>query len=289
MKTGDFKKGFITLVQEPWIVGGRPKGLNSAHKFILANCGDEAPSRAMIYHHRNTPIAAHPAFTGRDVAAGLWDVGMPNLQQMMLVSLYWDGRQPTLPTKFIDCLKWCRSKKIPIHIGGDFNSHHTLWGGKKDTWRGNLILKLMFDYDLVLINEGDVATFNVAGKSSVIDLTMTSPECVELISTWGVIVKDKKADGSSYNGSDHRTIETRYLTKPPEKLFRRSMKDVDWKKFRESLAGKMRNWEIPRTLDRNELDEHVSFFTKAVSETCIEFSKLLVVKPREQCSNSGHS
>ena len=285
LRTGKLKKGFIVLAQEPWIVRGRPVGLDTSKKVIIANCGDEAPSRAMIYHHPDTQVAAHPAFTGRDVAAGLWDTGMPNLQQMMIVSLYWDGKHPTLPAKFIECLKWCKEKKMPIHIAGDFNAHSTLWGGKRDTWRGNLVLKLMFDYDLVLINEGDVATFNVAGKSSVIDLTMTSPECVELISAWGVIVKDKKADGSSYNGSDHRTIETRYLTKAPEKVFRKSMKEVDWKKFRESLANKLRNWEIPRTMDRNELDGHVSFFTKALSDTCDEFSKLLVVKPRDPIIN----
>ena len=177
----------------------------------MANCGDEAPSRDMIYHHRNTPLAAHPEFTGRDVAAGIWDVGMPNLQQIMLISLYWDGKHSALPAKFIDCLKWCRDKKIPVHIGGDVNAHSTLWGGRNDTWRGNLIMQLMFEYDLVLINEGDVATFHVAGKSSVIDLTMTSPECIEYISSWGIITKA--------NGSDHRTIETRYFTEAPEKVF----------------------------------------------------------------------
>ena len=133
----------------------------------------------------------------------------------MLVSVYWDGKSATLPQKFIDCLDWCRDNRLPLHVGGDFNAHATLWGGKKDTWRGNLFTKIMFDYDLILLNEGDVPTFFIAGKSSIIDLTMTSPECIEYVSSWGVIVKDPKKDGSNYNGSDHRTIESRYLSQPP--------------------------------------------------------------------------
>ena len=76
-------------------------GLDTAKKVIMANCDDNAPSRALIYHPENTHIAPHQEFTGRDVAAGLWDVGMPNLQQMMLVSQYWDGKHPTLAEKFI--------------------------------------------------------------------------------------------------------------------------------------------------------------------------------------------
>ena len=148
----------------------------------------------------------------------------------------------------------------------------------------------MFDYNLILLNEGDIATFNIGGrngpeKSSVIDLTMTSPECVEYISTWGVIVKDRRGDGSTYNGSDHRTIETRYFTTPPKKVFRHSMKNVDWGKFRESLAQKLCNWEIPRTLTRNQLDAHVKTFNKALTDTWKEFSTLQLVTPRDPTIN----
>ena len=135
----------------------------------------------------------------------------------------------------------------------------------------------MMEYDLVLLNEGDVPTFQNANGSSVIDLTLTSTECIEYISSWGVNTK--------YNGSDHRTIETRYLSQPPEKVFRRSMKDVDWPAFRTRLANKMRNWHIPRTMDRNGLDGYVKDWTRMVGEVCEEFSKLTVVAPKDPVIN----
>ena len=105
---------------------------------------------------------------------------MPNLSEIMLISLYWDSKAKALPEKFLACLKWCGEKRIPVHIGGDFNAHSTLWGGRNNTSRGDLVTKLMFDYNLILLNEGDIATFNIGGrnspeKSSVIDLTLTSP------------------------------------------------------------------------------------------------------------------
>ena len=102
---------------------------------------------------------------------------------------------------------------------------------------------------------------------------------------WGVKVKDNNLDGSTYNGSDHRTIESRYFTKAPKKRFRRSMKEVDWKKFRSNLADRLRNWIIPRTMTRNDLDDHVRFFNKALGDTCEEFSTLHVVKPRDPVIN----
>ena len=70
---------FIALLQEVWIVKGKAVGLSSGHKIIMAACTDAEPSRAAIYHHADTRVTPHPAFTGRDVVSGLWDIGMPNL------------------------------------------------------------------------------------------------------------------------------------------------------------------------------------------------------------------
>ena len=109
-------KQFIILAQEPWMVKGKPAGLDVQHTKMYANCSEEKPTRAMIYCHQGTKLAPCPQLTGRDVACGLWDIGMPNLQQIMLVSLYWDGKFADLPQKFIDCLKWCQNKKVPLHI-----------------------------------------------------------------------------------------------------------------------------------------------------------------------------
>ena len=119
---------FIVLAQEQWMVGGKPAGLDGQHKWLHANCEQNSPSRALIYYHRDLEVYPCPQFTGRDVASALWDVGLPGLPQIMLISLYWDQKHSVVPQRFLDCLKSCSEKRIPIHIGGDFNSHQTLWG-----------------------------------------------------------------------------------------------------------------------------------------------------------------
>ena len=61
----------------------------------------------------------------------LLHVGLPDLPHIMLISLYWDGRHPVVSQKFLDCLKSCREKGIPLHVAGDLNAHQTHLGGKK--------------------------------------------------------------------------------------------------------------------------------------------------------------
>ena len=63
------------------------------------------------------------------------------------------------------------------------------------------------------------------------------------------------------------------------------MKNVDWAAFRSNLSDRLRNWTIPRTMTRNDLDDHVRFFNKALGETCEEFSTLHLVKPRDPIIN----
>ena len=63
------------------------------------------------------------------------------------------------------------------------------------------------------------------------------------------------------------------------------MKNVNWPVFRDRLAEKMCNWVIPRTLDWNDLDGYVREWNEKVGDTCQEFSKLQVVKPRDPSLN----
>ena len=130
LRTRDLKN-FILLVQEPWMVGGKPACLDTQHPMIYANCDPQKPARALIYSHKDAKVSPCPEFTGRDTASALWEIGMPNLPQIMLISVYWDSKYSALPQKFLDCVRECKQKNIPLHVGGDFNAHQTLWGGEK--------------------------------------------------------------------------------------------------------------------------------------------------------------
>ena len=103
---------FILLIQEPWMVRGRPAGLDGQHPSVYANCDPSKPARALIQGHKEAKLAPCPEYTGRDTASALWDIGMPNLPQIMLISVYWDSKHSAPPQKFIDCLKECKEKRI---------------------------------------------------------------------------------------------------------------------------------------------------------------------------------
>ena len=70
-------KQFIVLAQEPWMVRGKPAGLNGQHKWLHANCEQDRPARSLIYYHVDMEISPCPQFTGRDVASALWDIDLP--------------------------------------------------------------------------------------------------------------------------------------------------------------------------------------------------------------------
>ena len=72
------------------MVDAKPAYLDTQHERLYALCEKEKPARALIYYHNQMEISPCPQFTGRDVVSALWDVGLPGLTQIMLISLYRD-------------------------------------------------------------------------------------------------------------------------------------------------------------------------------------------------------
>ena len=104
--------------------------------------------RALIYHHPKADITPCNQFTGRDVAAGIWRIGQPDLENILLISLYWSREALELPKKCLDAIEWAAQNQIPVHVGGDLNAHSKLWGSATDTETGFRVEKLFFDYIL---------------------------------------------------------------------------------------------------------------------------------------------
>lgn len=84
-------------------------------------------------------------------------------------------------------------------ICGDFNARSLVWGCNTVNSRGRVLEEWMAERDLRLCNVGNVATCVRPQRSSVIDLTWTSPALFGNVSDWHVI------DGLP-SLSDHRYI-----------------------------------------------------------------------------------
>ena len=163
---------WIYLIQEPYLVRGNVGGLGSASstRFI------EGRPKAVSTHNNILPRQSqhHTQFKGRDAAVGVWRIGQPNLENILLISLYWSREALELPKKFLDGIEWAAQNQIPVHMGADQKAHSKLWGSATDTARGFRVEKLLYDYILTCTDEGEVPTFVTRKASTIIDLTIVS-------------------------------------------------------------------------------------------------------------------
>ena len=69
-------------------------------------------------------------------------------------------------------------ERSPVVIAGDFNAWATDCGSKWTNKTGNELLDAMACLDLVLLNTGDVPTFEREGRTSIVDLTIEEPDAI---------------------------------------------------------------------------------------------------------------
>ena len=99
-----------------------------------------------------------------------------NNKKEILASIYMDIEDASFPPKpLIELEKYAKQIDAPLIIGSDTNSHHIIWGDKKQDKRGEVLLEHLYSCDMSKANRGSEPTFvNSRGHSSVIDLTLTN-------------------------------------------------------------------------------------------------------------------
>uniref|UniRef100_A0ABD2W8R2 Endonuclease/exonuclease/phosphatase domain-containing protein n=2 Tax=Trichogramma kaykai TaxID=54128 RepID=A0ABD2W8R2_9HYME len=88
--------------------------------------------------------------------------------------------------------------KRPLFIAGDFNAWSTEWGCWTTRPRAPILLDSLALLDAVLLNTGDVPTFNGRQGSSVVDLTFVSESLAPCVLSWTV--------SGWYTHNDHQAI-----------------------------------------------------------------------------------
>ena len=97
---------FCVLGQEPSTFGFNITGLSRNHKVIQASV--DKP-RAYIYHHKGLDVWPVEELTTRDTACAI--INSKTSKNLLVLSIYWDGRIKTSPKKYPRPLLW-REKKI---------------------------------------------------------------------------------------------------------------------------------------------------------------------------------
>ena len=254
----------IILATEPYTNNhNRLPPINKDLDHYYYKVGDKRPRAAIILHKNLTSKSWEiKQFTTPDQVAIKIKLSSTEL---ILASSYMDITGPAPPTESTPLAKYAIDNNLPLIMGSDTNSHHTLWGNRVCNERGRELLDFLSSFGLSWANKGSTPTFlNSRGHNSVIDLTITNPTGGDLISNWHV--------SDLFSNSDHRYIMFDITTgqkQEPKQI--RLVKNTDWDKFDEILRNdpNLNNTNITNTNDIDQTVENINnTLKKAFEEAC---------------------
>ena len=111
------------------------------------NHGTAGP-RSCILVHKSLDNACWEIkqFSGRDCMAVKIDI---NNKKVILASIYKGIEDASFPPKpLIELEKYAKQIDAPLIIGSDTNSHHIIWGNKKQDKRGEVLFEHLYSCDM---------------------------------------------------------------------------------------------------------------------------------------------
>ncbi|KAM8718628.1 hypothetical protein ACLKA7_001353 [Drosophila subpalustris] len=144
----------IALLQEPWILSGKIKGLNTRKGNLIYAYKQQRPRAALLL--KKMTFVPLSQFITEDLVAGWAKVPTASgEQEAVLASAYFPGDSSDAPPREVSALvEYCQDKRIRWIIGCDANAHHTVWGSTDVNKMGNCGLR----YHLKKLNLSDTET-----------------------------------------------------------------------------------------------------------------------------------
>jgi len=90
------------------------------------------------------------------------------------------------------------SAQKSIIIAGDFNSKSPMWGSANTNWRGQLLEDWIAEKDLCIVNTGFSPTCVRPQGSSIVDITLCTPDIFSAISSWTVLEEIESLSDHNY-------------------------------------------------------------------------------------------
>ncbi|KAM8714846.1 hypothetical protein ACLKA7_001249 [Drosophila subpalustris] len=119
----------VAFLQEPWILSGKIKGLNTKNGRLIYASEQQRPRAALLLNKKVTFVPLSQ-FTTEDLVA-VW-AKMPTAcgeQEAVIASAYFPGDSNDAPPREVGALvEYCQRENLRWIIGCDANAHHTVWG-----------------------------------------------------------------------------------------------------------------------------------------------------------------
>ncbi|CAB0042383.1 unnamed protein product, partial [Trichogramma brassicae] len=152
----------------------------------------DADGQAAIWVHRGIPVRERPARVHPYIA---W----ARIGGIFFFSVYAPPRlsEREFSALLANITEEARGRR-PLVIAGDFNAWSTEWGCRETRPRASILLDSLALLDAVLLNTGDVPTFNGRQGSSIVGLTFVCETLTPRVLSWTV--------SGLYTHSDHQAI-----------------------------------------------------------------------------------
>ena len=250
---------FITFVQEPYCVQGKPKYLPGNGVTYFHSSSDHTNPRATLTVSNNIAeqFFFQRQFSDADIAT--CSIELPN-SKLYISSIYMDNHtNGELPTKFIRLAEHCLLHKHGLIIGTDSNAHHTAWGNKNCNTRGHKLLQCLAQMGLMWTNNGKY-TFKRNLQETAIDLTLRN-DFAPHIEFWDT--------NPNFSVSDHVLIEF-VINLKSDKIKTRPIREIntkkcDWTAFRSAVKHRVSTNNMLSNNIHNSLHTHnVRYLNKLV-------------------------
>ncbi|NEV49196.1 hypothetical protein EUZ93_01570 [Wolbachia pipientis] len=146
----------------------------------------------LIFNHVDTSALQHPSVEIQGVSIDYSE----DKEQLIILNIY---RHPNLHTPqiwFEDISRLFTTAK-KILIVGDFNAHHTAWGGSKTDRVSRMLLNAMDNVQAYIVNDGKPTLLTAPGTNrSVIDITIAS---ADLAVACEVITEEDTGDSDHFS------------------------------------------------------------------------------------------
>ncbi|KAL7726469.1 hypothetical protein ACLKA6_001091 [Drosophila palustris] len=177
----------IAFLQEPWILSGKIKGLNTRKGNLIYAYEQQRPRAALLLNKKMTFVPLSQFITEDLVAVWAKVPTASGEQEAVLASAYFPGDSSDAPPREVSALvEYCQDKRIRWIIGCDANAHHTVWGSTDVNKRGECLLEFLVSKNISVLNRGDEPTFRNAIRGEVLDLTICSSNMLAFVSNWHV-------------------------------------------------------------------------------------------------------
>lgn len=203
------------------------KGLTSGELVYHTNMTDRP--RAALMLSKNTHYIPLTNLMSKDIASALIrvDTQQGGIMQFVAASVYLDYNALEIPNKLKELVNYCKSQNLQLIIGADANAHHTLWGSSDTNLRGEELLEFISSSELVILNQGNVPTFENRLRKEVLDVTLSTEFISEKIVDWRV------SDEPSL--SDHKQIRFKIITHRKITETYRNPRNTNWEHYSMNL------------------------------------------------------